>query len=356
MTSYEEKIEALPPTNEQGKAAMSPRRTFVFTTLTLLLVVVICLVGLEVGLRVYCLIKPNADVEFFRYASLMKANVNGSRVVFMHQPNMSLRLMGVDVQTNSRGFRDVEYAAQKGPGTKRIGLIGDSVTFGWGVPYGQRFSEIIESRWNAPGSAPVEVINTGHGNYNTTQESAMLEDYLSADDLDGVIQVWYINDAEPLPTHRDAPWYSHFYTSIFYWSKYDLVVRRAGNRKNYVDYYRDLYVEGSPGGPDFKQALQRTGDWTRRHNVPWVFVVLPEFHNFDEHNPFSNVYEEVKRTAAQAGAVVVDVTGDFRGQDPSSIWVAYNDVHPNAKGHAIIAEGILKQVDPKVFLRQPAGR
>jgi len=355
LTLYEKEIE-VPPSEDEQEEAIPPRRKFLFTTLTLLLVAVVCLVGLEAGLRVYCLVKPNADVEFFRYANLMKANVNGSRVVFMHQPNMKLHLMGVDVETNSRGFREVEYAARKEPGTKRIGLLGDSITFGWGVPYGQRFSEIIENRWNTPGSAPVALINTGHGNYNSTQEDAMLEDYLSADDLDGVIQIWYINDAEPLPVHRDAPWYSHSYAYIFLWSKYDLMVRRAGNRKNYVDYYRDLYKEGSPGLPEFKQALQRTGDWTRRHNVPWIFVVLPEFHNFDDNNPFSDIYDEVKRTAASAGAVVVDVTGDFKGQDPASIWVSYNDVHPNAKGHAIIAEGILKRVDPTIFVRQPSGR
>src|SRR5205823_12294784 len=55
---------------------------FPYTTLFRSLVAVVCLVGLEAGLRVYCLVKPNADVEFFRYANLMKANVNGSREEF----------------------------------------------------------------------------------------------------------------------------------------------------------------------------------------------------------------------------------------------------------------------------------
>jgi lysophospholipase L1-like esterase len=178
---------------------------------------------------------------------------------------------------------------------------------------------------------------------------------LGGDDLVGVIQVWYINDAEPLPTHRDAPWYSHFYTYIFFWSKFDLISRRAGERKAYDNYYRDLYAEGAPGGPAFKQALRQTGEWARGHHVPWVFVVLPEFHSFDD-GRFSGVYDEVRRTAAEAGAVVVDVTGDFKGQDPASIWVAYNDVHPNVRGHAIIAEGILKRVDPSLFARRAEAR
>jgi lysophospholipase L1-like esterase len=354
MSSYEEEIGAAPPDEAPGDV-LSGRRRLLFTALTLLIMLAVCLGCLEAGLRIYCHFKPNADVEFFRYANLMKAGATDSRVVFMHEPRMKLRLMGVDVETNSRGFRDIEYPARKPAGTKRIGLLGDSVTFGWGVPYGSRFSEIIEDRWNASGQAPFEVVNTGHGNYNSSQEYAMLEDLLGGDDLDGVIQVWYINDAEPLPTHRDAPWYSHFYTYIFFWSKFDLISRRAGERKTYDDYYRDLYAEGAPGAAAFKQALRQTGEWARGRHVPWVFVVLPEFHSFDD-GRFNGVYDEVRRTAAEAGAVVVDVTGDFKGQDPASVWVAYNDVHPNAKGHAIIAEGILKRVDPSVFARRAEAR
>lgn len=355
MTSYEENIEAAPSGEAEGRA-LSRRKRLVFTALTLLIMTAVCLVCLEAGLRIYCLLKPNADVEFFRYASLMKASSTDSRVVFMHQPKMKLRLMGVEVETNSRGFRDIEYSARKPEGVTRIGLLGDSVTFGWGVPYGARFSEIIEDRWNASPQAPFEVINTGHGNYNSSQQYAMLEDFLGGDDLDGVIQVWYINDAEPLPAHRDAPWYTHFYTSIFFWSKLDLIERRFGERKSYVDYYRDLYDEDAPGAAAFNLALRRTGEWARKRNVPWFFVVLPEFHGFEDGGPFSGVYEKVRRMAADAGAVVVDVTGDFRGRDPATVWVAYNDVHPNAAGHAIIAEGILKRVDPAGFVRRTGAR
>jgi hypothetical protein len=58
--------------------------------------------------------------------------------------------------------------------------------------------------------------------------------------------------------------------------------------------------------------------------------------------------------AAEHGAVVVDAVSSFRGTDPASIRVAYNDVHPNATGHAIIAEAILTAVDPALFVRRPA--
>lgn len=335
------------------RARATHGRRLVFLLLTPILAITLCLGLLEVGLRVYCRIKPSADVEFFRYANLMKTAAPGRDVRFMHQPGSRLRLFGVDVEINSRGFRDVEIPATRTEGTKRILVLGDSVTFGWGVPYGQRFTEIVARHWSNEGDSRYELINTGHGNYNSAQEYALLAEQFEGEPLDGVIQVWYINDAEPVPTHRDAPWYSHVYTYIFFWSKRDLIRRRLGDLPTYVDYYKRLYEADAPGRAGFDEALASTGRWTSQRSLPWVFVVLPEFHAFGDDGPFADIYHRVKRSAAAAGAKVVDATSAFHGHDPSSIWVAYNDVHPNATGHAIIARTILEQVDKSEFKDGP---
>lgn len=317
-----------------------------FGAVAVVLTCVLTLALAEIGLRVYSRVTPNVDVEFFRYARMMKAAAPGSGVVFRHAPNRHERFYGVDVDTNSRGFRDREIPATNVPGSTRIALLGDSVTFGWGVAYGDRFSEILERAWSGD-AGPVELVNTGHGNWNASQEYAALSELLDGVPLDGILQVWYINDAEPTPEHREAPWHSRFYLSIFLWSKKDLLQRRVGARQTYVEYYRGLYEEGAPGLDGFRTALRRTGEWARERNLPWVYVVLPEFHEFP--GPFTDIYRTVAKEAAAAGAIVVDVTGAFAGEDPASMWVAHNDVHPNAKGHAAIARAILQQVDPSVF-------
>jgi lysophospholipase L1-like esterase len=326
-------------------------RRFAFAVVSVVLAVVLCLALLEVGLRVYCSLQPNADVEFYRYAKLMKASAPGSRVSFRHTPGSRLELFGVDVSINSLGFRDVELVTPKPPGTTRLFLLGDSITFGWGVPYGERFSEILEREWSAATGRPFELVNTGHGNYNTAQEYALLVEELSHEACDGLLQVWYINDAEPTPPHRVAPWYTRFYTAIFLWAKKDLLKRRVGSRETYVDYYCDLYTKGAPGRSAFTAALTGTGTWARERGVPWVFVVLPEFHDFDPGGPFAEVYAIVKREAAEAGAIVVDSVPAFANLEPSTLWVAPNDVHPNAAGHAVIARAILESVSPELFGR-----
>jgi lysophospholipase L1-like esterase len=303
----------------------------------------VTLVLLEAALRVYSRITPNADVEFVRYANAMKAAAPGSGMRFRHAPGSRHRLFGVDVSIDSRGFRDVEPG--RGEDAARVVLLGDSVTFGWGVPYGERFSEILERDWST--RAPVELINTGHGNWNTAQECAALRELFAESPPDGVLQVWYINDAEPTPDHRDAPWYARFHLAVFAWSKLDLLERRLGARPSYQDYYRGLYADGAPGLAAFEGALADTGAWAAARGIPWVFVLLPEFHEFP--GPFAGVYVRVRSAAAAAGAAVVDLTDAFDGVDPSTTWVARNDVHPNSKGHALIARGILDRLDSGWF-------
>jgi lysophospholipase L1-like esterase len=321
-------------------------RRWLFRAAGFLATTAVTLVLLELALRLYSRITPNADVEFVRYAQAMKAAAPASGMRFRHTPGSRHRLFGVDVQIDSRGFRDSEV----GPAgdAASVVLLGDSITFGWGVRYGERFSELLEEEWSAAGRR-VELVNTGHGNWNTAQEYAALEELFGGSSPDGILQVWYINDAEPTPAHREPPWCARFHLAIFAWSKIDLLERRFGARPSYVDYYRGLYATGSPGLAAFDEALLRTGAWAAARGVPWAFVLLPEFHEFP--GPFAEVYAQVRAAAAAAGANVVDLTGAFDGVEPSTVWVARNDVHPNAKGHSLIARGILEHLDAAWFRR-----
>lgn len=327
----------------------SPLRAVVGAGTAVLVGLVFAFVLLEAGLRAYTAIVPNADVEFVRYARLMKAAAPGSGAGFRHAPDTRVRLMGVEVATDARGFRDVpQPAAADGV---RLALLGDSVTFGWGVAYGDRFSEGLEQRWTARLGRPVELVNTGHGNYNAVQERAILEESFAGEPIAGVVQVWYINDAEPTPPHKDLPWWGNLRSAVFLWAKGDLLRRRLGARADFAAYYRDLYAEDAPGFAAFREALHGVGEWTRARGLPWVFVVLPEFHGFAPDGPFAEVYARVAREARAAGAVVVDVVPAFAGEDPAAIRVAYNDVHPNARGHAVIAAAVDRAVDPVLFTR-----
>jgi len=57
---------------------------------------------------------------------------------------------------NARGWRDREREYAGAPGTTRVLALGDSFTFGSGVPYGARFTDVAESRLRN-----VEILNMG---------------------------------------------------------------------------------------------------------------------------------------------------------------------------------------------------
>lgn len=62
----------------------------------------------------------------------------------------------VEYQTNEYGHRDAGWSLKPEENKVRVLLLGDSFTFGEGVEYGSRFSEVIEKQLPV-----VEVLNTG---------------------------------------------------------------------------------------------------------------------------------------------------------------------------------------------------
>lgn len=85
---------------------------------------------------------------------------------------------GVPAHTNGLGFRDTrEYALAKSPGTFRILVLGDSVTFGHGALYETSYPYLLEQRlreWRP--EVKWEVWNLGIPGYNTAQELAYLNE------------------------------------------------------------------------------------------------------------------------------------------------------------------------------------
>lgn len=89
-------------------------------------------------------------------------------------PGASGEVWGGPVAINSLGLRDREYAREKPAGTRRVLVLGDSVTFGIGVPAEETFPARLEARL-APRDPPVEVLNLGVGGYDTLDEVIAFE-------------------------------------------------------------------------------------------------------------------------------------------------------------------------------------
>ncbi len=115
-----------------------------------ILVVSVCatLTLLEIGIRI---VKPQ-DLEFWDSQSIRR--ILGTTPHFVENiPHGHANFIGVPVTINSYGLRGGEISTPKPPNTVRIVVVGDSITFGYGIPVESTYAKVLEKRLNnnAPG-------------------------------------------------------------------------------------------------------------------------------------------------------------------------------------------------------------
>jgi lysophospholipase L1-like esterase len=317
-------------------------------------------VVLEAAMRVIYSRRLDYQIEMSRYASTVKRPAADPRQTHEHTPGSSAQLMGVPVTINSLGYRDREIPLDKPPHTLRLVLVGDSLTFGWGVAAGSRFSEALQARLGAApaargGSARVEVINTGIGNYNTAQQLALFENNIRRLDPDIVVVNWFINDAEPTPTKRSPIAISYSYLAMWLWGRLDTLQRMEDAAKDYREHYGDLYDDDQPGFVEMRRAMARFGELAGSDGFEFVVALLPELHSVWPNYEFRAIHDKVAQAATSGGAsLVIDLAPSFASETPASLWVSPDDAHPNDRGHAIIARGLFEPLRPVVERRLAA--
>ena len=90
------------------------------------------------------------------------------------EPNIHITVQNIEftipLETNSRGWRDVEHTFEKPPGTFRIVVLGDSFMEAYSVALEDAFHRQLQALISESQSTQVEVINLGVGGYGTLQE------------------------------------------------------------------------------------------------------------------------------------------------------------------------------------------
>jgi hypothetical protein len=99
------------------------------------------------------------------------------------------------VNVNSLGLRGPE-PQEKSAGTKRVLVLGDSLTYGQGVGDEQTVPWYLQSALNERDTSgrEWEVVNGGHRAYDTHQELALLEELGPRIQSDVVVVCWFWND------------------------------------------------------------------------------------------------------------------------------------------------------------------
>lgn len=283
------------------------------------------------------------DVEMWKYASIMKRVARIPEMGHEHVPDTRARLMGVDVAINARGLRDRDFDYENPDGVGRILMLGDSLTFGWGVAAEHTVSKRLEQRLNASASGRFEVINAGVGNYNTAMEVAWFLNEGVRYEPDLVVLNYFINDAEPRPARSANPLAAWSMAYAFLAGRVDALARIMGRRADWAAYYRGLYDDDRAGWRMARESIRALAAACAALEITLLLVNHPELRELGDY-PFEDVDAKLRRVAADNRVPLLELRDTFREHDEATLWLTPPDPHPNARAHALAADAVFEKL------------
>ena len=258
------------------------------------------------------------------------------------RPSISILVHDMPFHTNSWGMRGDDYAQQKPANTYRIALLGPSYVLGLGVSNDQTFQNLLEKRLNSSGSpAKYQVMNFAVDGYTILQDLVTLERktlqfqpdavFLFANPRDGDLTIQHLADDMrngvklPFPNLED-------------------LAARAGVKQGMTREEAERRLSPFRGEITDWAYRRFAFDARQRGVIPaWVYLTMPG-PNSQEKDTVDSLH-----LAQGAGFVTLDMSDVYKGQDPATLMVAAFDEHPNAQGHALIANRLYEMLhDPKI--------
>jgi hypothetical protein len=257
--------------------------------------------------------------------------------VFRFKPNLTWE--HDLVTTNSFGMVGAECTLEKPAGTRRIALLGGSLSSGHMVHADQTYGTLLEKRLNedhaaGPGER-FELLNFACVAYTLTQ---VLD--VAVEDVPRFHPDVYLVDVNELGVYRQ--WDRHLVQVIQQGidPKYDFLretIRLAGASAT----EDPLVLHGKLAPyriPVLREVLLRLRDAVARQNASLIVILVPSIEVGDLSK---NRVEGIKGLLASLHITVVDLLDTYDGFLDTAPLAAYRgDVHPNARGHALIFQNL----------------
>lgn len=321
--------------------------------------------------------------------------------------NTRMRMGEVDIEVNEHGWRDRTYPSKAPPGTYRLMVVGDSVTFGYGVPLTETYHKRLEDRLNQGGSAVgkrFEVIALAGGGGTTYDALRMVRHHIGYFEPRELWLAFNLNDVLYEPYRlldqarrkaRATPQLSLRDRAIMMmgWlrAKADVVLRPRSHlyhlmrqRSKALLRYFGIYSPTLQPEAAFVFSSDRAqGAWSAtlraileireeaaRHRARFAVVVLPadpqtsrtvaavyrnQFHfRFDDDFVTGVVQQRICADLRERDVECVDPLPLFRAHADRQLFLrVYGDSvdwnHPNVAGHSVLARALLEAVGPRLL-------
>lgn len=263
---------------------------------------------------------------------------------------------------NQDGFKDREFQIEKPARTFRIVLLGDSIVYGLcynsnHIPVGERVSEKLEALLNSSELArstevKFEVLNFGVTGFDVAQEIDLFELKGAKYHPDLVIQVYCLNDDEVMSAEIDElrddnkrweefrKWQYATLGKYLLWSDlYRFLYQRLGLLVAPKEPVSGAILTGDEN--PVLHAYRRLATLAEAGNFPVLIVTQPLIQDFINYRETWE-HDRTRDQAKSQGFEFLDLLPAYRSRFGSNInEVSCGEVlHPNAKGHALMAEEI----------------
>ena len=274
----------------------------------------------------------NYEFEMMKYARYMKVISSNKEVGIEHKKNVEKKLMGAQVKLDSNGFRILNNSYEK----KKILMIGDSMTFGWGAkkPFANKLNELIND---------YHVINGGIGNTNTIMQiENFFENHKSLYNYEVIVLNFYINDFERVNINKPhiLEKYSYFYT--FFFNKMTNLLIRFKLKDNWQNFYEDTFLDESFKNKTLQKIVELK-KYCDNKNIKFIIHNIPQLRNLKNYG-FTEQTKIIENFAKENEIIFLNSINALSSFKEEELWVSKEDPHANDKAHDIISQYLVDKL------------
>ncbi len=281
--------------------------------------------------------------------------ISKTNLVHELKVNYSGNWQGILIETNELGLRDKSYPIKKEVNTKRIIVIGDSVIFGVRVNEQDTFSSVLENKLNNNSEINYEVWNAGVSCYNSVENYLQLKKLLTYEP-DMIILGFVNNDiSDPSCFVFDKESFINNnlmikmieHTFLRRINLTNLIIKNIYNyqKKKAIIKFDKLisndYVQEN------KNAFFKMLNLTEQKNISLIILNIPSM----KEPYYSSYQQEIINSSKKLNKTMIDIYQVY--QQEGIYWqgslrqVNEDYLHPNEKGHKLIAERIFQELNIK---------
>jgi len=248
---------------------------------------------------------------------------------------------------NSLGYRDREFSVEKSNSIKRIIIIGDSFTYGYGVLQEESFPKRLEVSSNGN----LEVFNFGYPGWNIGNEVQGFYQAL-AFNPDMIILAFTFNDLEPYRSkfqQREDVLYNPFpYYGNSFLIKHSRIYRlllfayhNSQGTDNFLDTSKIRFNKRSYAWQEYVVSMRYMHYLAAKNNIEFTVLLFPMP---VEGYPFRPYLLQVKEFLLTNNFQVIDLSDVYDQNELSEMVISSSDPHPSVYAHRTVAAELLNDL------------